>query len=1267
MQYKITEKHDSLEGEVIPSRGDLYQMDEDTKSDCNIFDFFEQIVKLADDAQKTSTLCVCETSGCLSKAERVMQCSGCGFSICQKCCKLYNVKSHDLVDDEGISKSGRGDPTDFERRLRGMAPSSLYLANGADELLNKPCGLESYSFQLSTVKRGEGHWSLFYRAVEDFGSGRQVGEIRIDLGRMGRLQKNGLCAYIRCFGPSIRDKDPFRGPLPYHARLFIGQDTPKDEMVWQVRDHQKHNTNSPFVNIVGSGESPSFRVQVGINDDAQTSLESHKHASVPKVKTRNRLTHYHDKWKCFPSTIDISGDEANMINGTYERLSCQYTIVHSALWRRRSEHSNEPDLYFYMRPDVHRTSQDVAVVSTTPWYEDKLEIVEFHDWIPENSLVEKTHKTKFKHLSWKSSSVVLNVMKSKAIVVSPDKITADNIKDQFILCEVKGLVEETAKELCEQIEASGYLPGDQNIERCHEDEVPMILKGSGVAGTLITKRFTTIAGSHLLKYAAQGKLPLSLENSADAWIPISVEQGKPSFGTCPLMIPQRPREKWVKFDKRNALYERIYDAEQSQAYYLALLNRPKAWNVSVNLNACSLKVRMNPVVAAHNAAAALIQGRDVIDDLQVSIRLAELTSMAEADTTEFRVQNSDVYGETSVPGLKLPLFPRQAKALTRMMDIECGKVIFSEEERSEHVLPGVDWCLMGRATRNCPLKGGVLADAIGSGKTVVTIALILADIEKARKSRNPEKGISGATLIVLPPGLIDQWDDERKKFTGDKLKCLKIISTADLKRLSITDICNADIVIVPVGMLEESKGTERPYTRNLVRVSESFTDIPPAPTFYSQKEAPTIEGIWIPATSQDPYVGNKGNQRRRDVAAYYTHCYKTALLNLRSKAFKSSTRGVPIEYFTWRRVIVDECHESLCTARGEVTAESKSNNFSERNRRGAREFLGIGHTDPKMRPLRTTLCVWGLTGTPLLETEARVTELANLMGGTYVTGAAFHWRREERESGRDMFLNYQDESRSREYRRAIQTSAQLYVRQAVQRNRANKINVDVENVIAVTKMSDNDNDKLNSVKKGVKCISTLDEFKDEEIEKLLCISSKSDARGKLLMEKIEEIMKSEPETKIIVFADTRHGGHENAIKSLRESRRDFAHIGDETGVLEQNEIISWFRHVDVTEKDRSRPRILLLSFEQAAGHNLQQACHHVILFEPVYSGTDSVADASVEQQAIGRVVRQGQTSAVVTVIRLHLKLRDGSNGTDEIIIKRNTDEFILQAASSNFD
>src|SRR6056300_1562149 len=133
--------------------------------------------------------------------------------------------------------------------------------------------------------------------------------------------------------------------------------------------------------------------------------------------------------------------------------------------------------------------------------------------------------------------------------------------------------------------------------------------------------------------------------------------------------------------------------------------------------------RLDPRVAAHRAASQL--GGEETDVVEVEYCLAELSSMGEPPTKDFHVPNSDRYTETIVDGMELPLYKRQAKALTRMQAIEDGAVSFPEEERSEIVLPGIGWCLIAKAAKHSPLRGGVLGDAIGSGKTVVTIALIL--------------------------------------------------------------------------------------------------------------------------------------------------------------------------------------------------------------------------------------------------------------------------------------------------------------------------------------------------------------------------------------------------------------------------------------------------------------------------------------------------------------------------------------------------------------
>ena len=65
----------------------------------------------------------------------------------------------------------------------------------------------------------------------------------------------------------------------------------------------------------------------------------------------------------------------------------------------------------------------------------------------------------------------------------------------------------------------------------------------------------------------------------------------------------------------------------------------------------------------------------------------------------------------------------------------------------------------------------------------------------------------------------------------------------------------------------------------------------------------------LQSSGPEIYVGNKGNQRTRDAQAYYGHCYADAIAKLREQKFSRSERGVPVEYYTWERIVIDECHE----------------------------------------------------------------------------------------------------------------------------------------------------------------------------------------------------------------------------------------------------------------------------------------------------------------------------------------------------------------------
>ncbi|KAI8633814.1 hypothetical protein F5Y19DRAFT_253658 [Xylariaceae sp. FL1651] len=110
---------------------------------------------------------------------------------------------------------------------------------------------------------------------------------------------------------------------------------------------------------------------------------------------------------------------------------------------------------------------------------------------------------------------------------------------------------------------------------------------------------------------------------------------------------------------------------------------------------------------------------------------------------------------------------------------------FTEREIEEHTVSFLNLRLLGVAQRDVKRAGGILADEVGYGKTVISLALMGEqqnfDQGESKSKRDDDKlntRALSASLVIAPRHLVDQWASEAKKFLGWKYPDVIIIKSS---------------------------------------------------------------------------------------------------------------------------------------------------------------------------------------------------------------------------------------------------------------------------------------------------------------------------------------------------------------------------------------------------------------------------------------------------------------------------------------------------------
>ncbi|KAI9927688.1 hypothetical protein MW887_003309, partial [Aspergillus wentii] len=271
---------------------------------------------------------------------------------------------------------------------------------------------------------------------------------------------------------------------------------------------------------------------------------------------------------------------------------------------------------------------------------------------------------------------------------------------------------------------------------------------------------------------------------------------------CDICVPPKPSILWGRDRKgRIKAYE---DPRDAALYERQVKARPSPFLIFRQVDdhdVGSLRVTLNVQTLLHQAYDKLV---DSTDDNNVSLCWRLVPNAYDARNLIFPkfslVSNRQDTQSRQPPSFLLNLRPEQLRSLSWMIEQEQDEIApFDEEETEETLLPLMLWRAEGRATIQKVVRGGVLADDVGYGKTAIILGLIDSQYEKAQQYvSEPKDGLipSKATLIVVPHVMVHQWQSEITKFVGSQYKVIVFQSAGSFSSKTIRDVKNADIILV---------------------------------------------------------------------------------------------------------------------------------------------------------------------------------------------------------------------------------------------------------------------------------------------------------------------------------------------------------------------------------------------------------------------------------------------------------------------------------------
>jgi len=471
-----------------------------------------------------------------------------------------------------------------------------------------------------------------------------------------------------------------------------------------------------------------------------------------------------------------------------------------------------------------------------------------------------------------------------------------------------------------------------------------------------------------------------------------------AYHDCEECSPLLPEIRWRVLTKANSREFAPYeDPETARKYEHAIKSRPEPVVIECKLegNSVTLDIGLNTTTLCHRAAGKLKLLTGSVDS--VSWRLD--TSWVEESSAKFppfsllnnsgNARYSRDVGWTDV----ISLYDIQKRSLTWMKQQEEGTgPLFIVKEFEESLLPHLGWRLESKASAAVHVKGGILADHAGFGKTVTSLALIHSEfqeygapgiLKEMQKSCVDEGRIDiAATLVICPWNLVAQWKHEVETLLGYKGEHILVIDRIDqLKKKNGTKAFEkARIVILNKNVLAAD-------TTKYFQLLAVFAAMPE----YTGKSNRALESYLRDAASRVPQHLRIAEQQ--GVGGLKTHLRKTYKKTLRDPKYREyaeeSKRRKGRDYTSQKNAIeISEVDDLSVRQDYDNIDELALLEMFKFNRLVVDEF---SYTEPRELVMYCNIKAhkrWALSATPKLRDTYDVSRMARFLGINLPVGAS---------------------------------------------------------------------------------------------------------------------------------------------------------------------------------------------------------------------------------------------------------------------------------------